>query len=162
MKKSRFRLRSAFSLVEVTLALGICSFCLISLVGLLPAGIGAINNSSREAKATSIATALLADLQASATTTVDSTTGVTTVTLPASSHLYAFPCSANVNTWNFIPMSSAQESWTTTNDNGQFRVVVTKSQQNTASPIGFTVKVSWPGVANAVTQGSVTVFGRSH
>jgi len=43
--------RSAFSLVEVTLALGIVSFCLISLTGLLGTGLTTVRASRDEAAA---------------------------------------------------------------------------------------------------------------
>lgn len=39
---------SAFSLVEVTMAIGIVGFCLLTLMGLLPTGLNALNDASRE------------------------------------------------------------------------------------------------------------------
>jgi len=41
----------AFSLVEVVLALGIVSFCLVSIIGLLPVGLSAIKNANDESAA---------------------------------------------------------------------------------------------------------------
>lgn len=41
----------AFSLVEVTVALGIASFCLIAIVGLLPVGLNSVSNAREEAAA---------------------------------------------------------------------------------------------------------------
>lgn len=45
------RWRAAFSLVEVVLALGLVSFCLLSIVGLLPVGLQSIKNAREEAAA---------------------------------------------------------------------------------------------------------------
>lgn len=43
-----WHLRRAFSLVEVTLALGIVSVSLLALIGLLPAGLGVLRESMEE------------------------------------------------------------------------------------------------------------------
>lgn len=41
----------AFSLVEVTLSLGLVAFCLVSLLGLMPVGLGATSRAGRQAEA---------------------------------------------------------------------------------------------------------------
>ena len=61
MKRSIY---SAFSLVEVTLALGIGSICLLAVVALLPMGINSNQTSINQTTATGIATAIVADLRA--------------------------------------------------------------------------------------------------
>lgn len=43
--------RHAFSLIEVTVAIGIVAFCLISIVALLPAGLKSVKNANAEAAA---------------------------------------------------------------------------------------------------------------
>jgi uncharacterized protein (TIGR02598 family) len=43
--KRRFSTRAAFSLVEVALAMGIFAFCMIALLGILPAALGASRKS---------------------------------------------------------------------------------------------------------------------
>jgi type II secretory pathway pseudopilin PulG len=45
---------SAFSLVEVVLALGIVSFCLLAIVGLLPVGLKAVKNANEQAGAAQV------------------------------------------------------------------------------------------------------------
>lgn len=47
------RLR-AFSLVEVTVALGIATFCLLAIVGLLPMSLSAVRNAREEAAAAAV------------------------------------------------------------------------------------------------------------
>ena len=55
---------SAFSLVEVALALGIGGICLLAIVALLPMGINSSQTSVNQTTATGIATAIVADLRA--------------------------------------------------------------------------------------------------
>ena len=58
-----FRHPAGFSLVEVALALGIASFGLLALFGLLPVGISSNHASIEQTNATNIATAIIADLR---------------------------------------------------------------------------------------------------
>jgi len=53
MNTSRFRY-SAFSLVEVVLALGLVSFALIAVLGLLPVGLRAVKDASEQAGAANV------------------------------------------------------------------------------------------------------------
>jgi uncharacterized protein (TIGR02598 family) len=69
---------SAFSLVEVVLALGVTTFCLVALIGLLSVGLTSNRGTIEQAGATAVLSAAVADLYAtprtnpygSATTTV--------------------------------------------------------------------------------------------
>lgn len=61
MKKQSNR---AFSLVEVTLALGIAAFCLIAVFGLMPVGVQINRNATSQTAATNIIAAIIADLRA--------------------------------------------------------------------------------------------------
>jgi Tfp pilus assembly protein PilV len=54
----------AFSLVEVTLALGIAGFCLIAVFGLMPVGVQTNRNATSQTTATNIMAAVVADLRA--------------------------------------------------------------------------------------------------
>ena len=53
----------AFSLVEVALALGIISFGLIAILGLIPKGLGIVKESADEAAALNILSAVSSDIQ---------------------------------------------------------------------------------------------------
>ena len=55
---------SAFSLVEVTLALGIAAFCLIAVFGLMPVGMQTNRNAKSQTRATNLMAAVLADVRA--------------------------------------------------------------------------------------------------
>lgn len=54
-----------FTLVEVTLSLGVAGFCLLSLLGLLPIGLTSNQNSLDQTAAANISSAILGDLRCS-------------------------------------------------------------------------------------------------
>ena len=62
---------AAFSLVELTLALGIAAFCLIAVFGLVPVGVQTNRNATSQTAATNILSSVISDLRA--------TTGLQTV-----------------------------------------------------------------------------------
>jgi uncharacterized protein (TIGR02598 family) len=63
--KLRSRSIAAFSLVEVTLALGIAAFCLIAVVGLVPVGVQTNRNATSQTAATNILSSVVSDLRGS-------------------------------------------------------------------------------------------------
>jgi len=68
----------AFSLVEVTLALGVAAFCLIAIFGLTPVGVQTNRNATSQTAATNIISAVVADLRATPTTNpISSQFGIT-------------------------------------------------------------------------------------
>jgi uncharacterized protein (TIGR02598 family) len=64
---------AGFSLVELTLALGIAAFCLIALFGLVPIGVQTNRNATSQTAATNILSAVVADLRATPTFNTTST-----------------------------------------------------------------------------------------
>ena len=80
------RSSGAFSLVEVTLALGIAAFCLLAIFGLLPVGIKSHQDAIRQTAATGIATGIMADLRATPNT--NTTTANYQITIPTATKLY--------------------------------------------------------------------------
>jgi uncharacterized protein (TIGR02598 family) len=55
---------ASFSLVEVTLALGIAAFCLIAVFGLMPVSVQTNRNATSQTAATNIMAAVVSDLRA--------------------------------------------------------------------------------------------------
>jgi uncharacterized protein (TIGR02598 family) len=55
---------AAFSLVEVTLALGVAAFCLVAVLGLLPTGLKTQQASVQQTTANHVMTEILGDLRA--------------------------------------------------------------------------------------------------
>jgi type II secretory pathway component PulJ len=56
--------RSGFSLIEVTLALGVAAFCLIAVMGMLPVALKVQQASVQQTKANSIISEIASDLRA--------------------------------------------------------------------------------------------------
>lgn len=54
----------SFSLIEVVIALGVASFCLIAVFGLLPVGVQTNQNAISQTAAVGIACAVIADMRA--------------------------------------------------------------------------------------------------
>ena len=54
---------AAFSLVEVTLALGVAAFCLLAVLGLLPVGVQTNRNASSQTIASNIIATVVSDLR---------------------------------------------------------------------------------------------------
>ena len=68
----RIHFGAGFSLVEVTLALGVAAFCLLALFGLLPLGLQANQNSISQTAAASVLSSVIADLRATPRTSLTS------------------------------------------------------------------------------------------
>jgi uncharacterized protein (TIGR02598 family) len=64
MKTISFAKRPGFSLVEVTLALGVAAFCLLSIFALLPAGLSSNQAAIQETSAGNLMSSIVADLRA--------------------------------------------------------------------------------------------------
>jgi type II secretory pathway pseudopilin PulG len=145
----------AFSLVEVTLALGIAAFCLIVIFGLIPVGVQANRNATSQTAATNIIAAVVADLRA--TPTANSTSSQFGINIPAD------PTSPPQFTWpDVVPCSGSQTSaasqiryvdsqgqvTTSITSNSRYRVIVTFVKNTTATATtGATyanVKAIWP------------------
>jgi uncharacterized protein (TIGR02598 family) len=152
------RNKAGFSLVEVVLALGIGSFCLIALLGLLSVGLKSDIAATEETTAINIATALINDLQT--TPKVTGVTGTSTLyqlALPASGSV-SNPAAFIVNQVGQVPKSG--------DPTGRYLVTVTMTApQNGVSgagqvqPVFVDIRISWPVAAslqNAV--GSMETF----
>lgn len=70
--KPAVRCIAAFSLVEVTLALGIAAICLVALFGLMPVGVQTNRSATSQTAATNIIAAVVADLRATPTANTSS------------------------------------------------------------------------------------------
>jgi uncharacterized protein (TIGR02598 family) len=122
-----------FSLVEITLSLGVMSICLLAVLGLLPIASQTNRLAAADTAAASIAAAVLADIRA-------------TPRAAATSPQFAVPFNANS-----ILFFDAEGQATTTLSNGSiYRAEVTfplnSSGANAATLIH--VKVSWPAAAS--------------
>jgi type II secretory pathway pseudopilin PulG len=152
---------AAFSLVEVTFALGIAAFCLIAVFGLMPVGVQTNRNATSQTAATNIITTVVADIRATPKTTASSATsaqfGINIPTDPTSP-ADPPPCSG---TQTFY---LNREGQVVTID-ARYRVVITFIRNPTATATTRAtyarLKVSWPALADPCTitpSGSVEMF----
>lgn len=75
---------SAFSLIEVVIALGVAAFCLIAIFGMIPAGLNSNQASLRETLAASLTSSIVSDLRAVPGQLTSATTSIYRIALPAS------------------------------------------------------------------------------
>lgn len=138
MKK---RFTAAFSLVEVTLALGIAAFCLIAVFGLMPIGVQTNRNATSQTAATGIVASVIADMRATPRTATTSAQ-------------YAI----EFGTAKTLYFDGAGQFTTLLGANSQYRLSITFP----ASPSGLRyadVNITWPAAATpANASGSVEIF----
>src|SRR5436190_22674308 len=122
--------RAVFSLVEVTLALGIAGFCLIALMGLLPMGIKTNQTSFSQTAAATILSDVVADMRAAGK---NATSAQYQITFLTRKDLY-FDSEGGFNT--------------ALQTNSRYRVVITfpTLSPNPAYATCANVKISWPAV----------------
>ena len=134
----RIHFSAGFSLVEVTLALGVAAFCLIALFGLLPVGIQTNQSAISQTAAASVLSSVVADLRAT----------------PKAS-----PTSAQYDitfgTAKFLYVDDEGRAVTPTDPNAAPRYLVTitfpASPAGAFAPTFVSLKVTWPALADPVT-----------
>jgi len=138
----------AFSLVEVTIALAVASFCLLILVGLLPAGINMNHNSFAQTVGINLSTSIAADLEATGTNCATSPTNCTS---PIYSISIVAPQNSSATKTLYMQDNG---SFGTTAASGPFRVTVTTTGPGAANAHAATtarIYVTWPAAANPTT-----------
>jgi uncharacterized protein (TIGR02598 family) len=136
------RSTSGFSLIEVTLALGVAAFCLIAVFGLMPIGVQTSRNATSQTDANNIIAAVVADLRATPKTST--TSAQFGILFGQAKDLYFD------STGGFTPGSP--------DANSRYHVNITFQ----TSPTGLSyadVKATWPAAAtSANASGSVETF----
>lgn len=137
-----------FSLVEVTLALGIAAFCLIGLFGLLPLGVQTNQSSISQTAAASVLSSVVTDLRATPKTSLTSLQYE--ITFGTAKILY-FDGEGRV----VVPADA--------NAAPRYRVTITfpPSPVGPSTPTFVSLKVSWPALIDPATTtpaGSVETF----
>jgi len=142
---------AAFSLIEVSLALGIVAFCIPSIVGLLSVGMSNNQISSEQIGGTGILTAVSSDLRA-------------TPAASASSQQFniAIPSVSSTEEQIETIYLTQDGKIVTTAFNAYFLVTVTFLSSNSTAGGNATlanVKVSWPAIATTTSaRGAVEMF----
>ena len=148
---------SAFSLVELTLAIGIAAFCLITVFALLPIAVLANRNASSQTAASNIMAAVVADLRATQKTATTSTQfglGFSGCAPPNSMQLYLNSEGQLVGRCDCCSDTAGSQG-----TNPRYRVSVTYPASSTGLPY-LDVKVTWPAAASSANaSGSIETFG---
>ena len=151
------RISAAFSLVEVALAMGVASFCLVAVLGLVPLGVSTNEAASDQATGSNILTHVLADLRATPMTSPPG--GVTA----SAEYKLAFPLHGSgastapvvlppiyfgnsVQHFSFSPTAAASRFRLTVSFLPSTANPPTGSVDRTAS--GVSLQVSWPPSVN--------------
>jgi uncharacterized protein (TIGR02598 family) len=132
----------AFSLVELTLALGIAAFCLIAVFGLMPIAVQTNRNATSQTAANNIIASVIADLRA----TQGSTSAHYGITFGTAKTLY---------------FNGAGQFTTllATDSRYQLNVTFPPNEGFSHSPTYADIKVTWPAAATpANASGSVETF----
>ena len=153
MKSVRHGARG-FSLVELTVALGVTAFCLIAVFGLIPVGVQTNRNATSQTAATNIMALAVADLRATGSAGNSPMFAFIVPSDPTTSPQFLPP--------DFVPCSGGQTSSTsqiryidnqgqsssTFSSTSRYRLIVTFVKNTTAtSTTGATyahLKVTWP------------------
>ena len=144
----RDRESGGFSLVEVTLALGVAAFCLLTLFGLLPLGFQTNQNSISQTTAASLLSSIVADLRATPKTRPTSVQYVITFGIAKVLYLDAEGRAVSPMNPTATPRYRASISFP-------------PSPGGSGPPTFVCLRVSWPALADPATNtpaGSVETF----
>ena len=131
---------SAFSLIELTVTIGIAAFCLIAVLGLMPVGMRTNRNATSQTAATNIMAAVISDLRATPKANNNSSQFAITFGTPAT--LY---------------FDGSGQFTTTPGANSRYQLNVT--WYGTTGSRYADLKVTWPAAATtANASGSTEMF----
>lgn len=149
------RYRSGFSLVEVTLALGVAAVCLVTIFALLPVGLQTTQNANQQVASADIMGAVIADLRA------------TPLTIPpgraATSPKFAIPIPANpveatATTILFFGSEGQFSSSVNLDSRYQLAIAIVPNSAPRAATL-VNLKMTWPAAASpANASGSGEMF----
>jgi uncharacterized protein (TIGR02598 family) len=145
----------AFSLVEVTLALGIGAFCLITVLGLIPIAVQTNRNATSQTAANNIIASAIADIRATPTATATSVQFGINIPTNARTGVDT-TCQRCADCWNaqtqVVYFDSAGQVATATT--GLYRLSFTHVRNTTATTNGSAgailadLSVTWPAQAD--------------
>jgi uncharacterized protein (TIGR02598 family) len=140
MKRYFPQFGAAFSLVEVTLALGVAGFCLLAIFGLLPAALNSNQIAIEQTAANAVLASVIADLRATPPTSPPGTA--------ATSKQYAISIPVNGTAATQTLFFNSDHQLAAAATQARYRLTVnflaTPSGGGTKSATGIALKVSWP------------------
>src|SRR5215210_8785461 len=148
--------RAGFSLVEVTLALGVAAFCLIAIFVLLPVGLASNQAAVEQTTAGNIATNIAADL-AAAPLTSGSSTRLGFNIKAASGTVQTLFCSEDGNPTGKVGDAASN----TTKPSSRYRACIGFYPGTQKKATMVRILVTWPAAANPSATGWPTKFSGS-
>jgi type II secretory pathway pseudopilin PulG len=160
--KQRSRYCSAFSLVEITLALGVAAFCLIAVLGMLPVGLKTQQASSSQTKANAVISQVIDSLRADVRLPPGQASKAEGEWVKLHGHWLAVAVPDNL----FFTIDGDQTGAVTQGPppaaptDAVFRVTVTYLFPPTATTSVAKITVSWPAAQSDLTKvaGSIDMF----
>ena len=156
---ARWRSGAAFTLVEVALALGVASFCLVTVMALVPLGVNTSQVGSDQTTASSILTHVVADLRATPST---SPPGAKTISAEYSVQIPAQTAGATTAPEVIYFGNSAQQfSSSQVPGSSRYRLTISflpPTSDRTATRV--TLLVSWPPQVDPGNSATGTPTGR--
>lgn len=155
LRRNVSRSRGAFSLIEVTIALGVVGFALVAIFGLIPVGINTSRAGIEQTGANDVLAAVVTDIRSTPRTSPAGLTGTT--------QRFSIPIPAN-------PVATAQDSTfyfestgsysTFLGAHSRYRVSVTfLPNANSRAATRVLLKLTWPAAAAPANAcGSVSTF----
>lgn len=139
-----------FSLVEITVALGIVGFCLLALFGLLPVGLNSNQISVEQTLAANLATMLTADLRATpiAKPVEDGVSPQYKISIPAST--------ASTQTLYFRKdgkPAGAVNANANANQDPFFRAMMTFKKDSSSPAMTVRLLITWPAMGDLQATG---------
>ena len=140
-RKLRAATRSAFSLAEVVIALGVVSFALVAIFGLLPAGLKTVKNANEQAAAANVLGAI-ADAVRNASTNGSATTYSNSIAGQGIGYTLGVT-TPTTNTLNNLTLEGASNSISARLK----AVVLITPPLSTTIPGSALISVAWPAQA---------------
>ncbi len=149
----------AFSLVEVTLALGIGAFCLIGVFSLIPIAVQTNRNATSQTAANGVIASVVADLRATPSGVTPSAQFAINLPANAASPADPPPCSGTQTLY----FNGAGQVASAIGADSRYRLIVTfvRNPTGATAPTYARLKVSWPAAVDPCTttpSGSVETF----
>ncbi len=140
-----------FSLIEVVLAIGVVSFCLVAVLGLLPVGLKSNKDSSNQTTAAGLAMAIASDLKAT-----PASPGATS-TITTTNYGLRIPSPGSNAITNTLYLS---EDGTTNSSASDFKssylatVTITPPASGMVTATAARILITWPPVASPTNASS--------
>lgn len=149
---TRRRSPAAFSLVEVTVALGVMAFAMLAIFGLLPIGLGSNATALQQTAAVNLATGIIADLRQTPSTADIAASGGA---LTAKSPRYAVDLTQATSTL-YLDESGVLQSAAT---NARYKVTIALNPPPSGKHFATSgnITIGWPAGA-PTPSGSVSAF----